>query len=152
MSLIATLNGNISINSGKMLFIDPDYLKDFKYKSRFCDPPYLGQHRDYLIFSNIEGDGDFPVIKKNNRIYMLFAYPMKVYEDGHFDFVKEKVGGEYLGDSYVDTAEQVIIDASKVSIQDDVDSSNYCIAQVDNGIYSCRFSKKMHRLIVKRRS
>lgn len=98
-------------------------------------PPYIATQNNHIVF-RIGDKGNYPVIKTNKRIHIIF--------DGVY------TRGDILGDSLVNSGMQTIVEPSKVIIERDVDYHCYVKWETPNGSYSCRFIRKNGALSLRR--
>ena len=76
----------------------------------------------------------------------MFSYPIK---DEELDVSKLKSLGKLLGRSNVSGGSQIITDASLLTISD-IDSSLYVKFNLENGLYSCKFSSDKDSLFIQK--
>lgn len=192
-SLELVRSGEIISHSGKLLVIDPCYLKDFDtnlvgvlYDSELSEgmdawieqaqgvitrlerkmpvdkkeiagllqaqasrsqqkkerisftPPYLAQGKNYVIFNNKVGDGEYPIVATQRRIYIIHNVPLKNSE-GKAQIDLERLPGKLLGLSSVDSGLQIIIDAEHATPKERIVPQCYCYLDCSPAKYECRF-------------
>ncbi len=104
-------------------------------------PPFFAQADGYVFFNNPIGDGYYPVVKTPRRVKVIFDYPLKAVKDaeGRCETDIERLTGDFLGTSSVDSGTQVAIDSSKAKIRNDIRDDLYCVVSLRNGVHQCMF-------------
>lgn len=100
--------------------------------------PYFAQGKDYVLVHTPCGDGVYPVIETPKGFEIVYDFPILPTEGGWL-VDEAKLSGKLAGYSCVDSGLQVIIDAKKVRIRDDLDKNRYTLFQATREGYVCKF-------------
>ncbi len=111
-------------------------------------PPYLLQEQLFVLFHNPIGDGYYPITQTDQRIYVVFNYPLKPSEKGA-KLDESRLEGKLVGRSMVDSGTQIITDSENFKIQSDVHPENYSLVEVPKGFYRCRFIRESSQLSIR---
>ena len=108
-------------------------------------PPYLVQSDNFLAIRNGIGDGLYPVTRTSDGFNLVFNFPMR---NGVAN--KKRLGGQFVGNSAVDSATQVISDLNRFKIKPILHRDSYCVIE-GNGLYICKFIDDNDALSIRKR-
>lgn len=98
--------------------------------------PYIAQGDGWVVYANPIGDGRYPIVRTPRRIKICY------------DADEDALEG-IIGHTYVCSAMNIIIDASKHKISRKLHKENRCVIPLPNGEYHVRSAKKGYELTMK---
>ncbi|MBI5803792.1 hypothetical protein HY450_00945 [Candidatus Pacearchaeota archaeon] len=108
-------------------------------------PPYIAEIDGHLVFRNNIGDGNYPIIRSEEGVRIVFNYPIR---SGLLD--RNRLGGKLIGFNNTESGVHVITNPEIVEITLGVKGSLYCVMQLSRGVYSCRFVNNNGELSIRR--
>ena len=120
----------------------------------FLRVPYIGEDQKYLLFTNPEGDGYYPILEtENNSMEVIFLHgkdPVGTIVDTLSADGKIRIKGKIIGKTSVESGDLIIADPRTIELKENTTSDLYCRLNLTPGVYSTNFTDNGNKLLIRR--